>query len=138
MHERDIIFRERLVALMSDLNGGEGRDKQLRRLIGLYSEKLAREAGARNWADLKSRADAPTYDSMLQLFQKQSEAAAAKGDDTTVRVFEVLAISLIARRQYQDELLPGVDFLDRYIEECAQNARAAGGAFITPPASARH
>ena len=137
MHERDIIFRERLVALMTDLKA-RGRDKPLRRLIGLYSEKLAREAGARDWADLKTRADGPTYDSLLQLFQKQSALAAAKSDDTTVRAFEALAISLIARRQTQEDLLPGVDFLDRYIEECAQNARAAGGAFITPPASARH
>ena len=130
MHERDVIFRERLIALMAALNGGEGRDRTLRRTIGTFSDKLAKEAGARNWADLKERADGPTYDSLLQLFSKQSEQLAKQGDTAGVRALEVLAISLIARRQYQTDLLPGVDFLDRYIEECAQNARRAGAQIL--------
>jgi hypothetical protein len=130
VHERDVIFREKLIALMAALNGGEGRDRTLRRTIGTFSDKLAKEAGARNWADLKERADGPTYDSLLQLFGKQSEQLARQGDAAGVRALEVLSLSLIARRQYQADLFPGVDFLDRYIEECAQNARRAGAQIL--------
>ena len=137
MNERDQIFRERLVGLMSALNGGEGRDRSLRRMIGTYSNKLARDAGVRDWADLKQRADGPTYDSLLKVFQTQSAELAKRGDTIGVRAFEVLGISLIARRQYQADLMPGINFLDRYIEECATNARRAGAQFI-PSARSRH
>lgn len=134
MDERDQIFRERLVAVIDDLTR-RGRDRPLRRLIGLYSDRLAKEAGARDWADLKERADGPTYDSLLNLFQQQSAEAQKRNDEPAVRAFEVLALSLIARRQYQVELLPGVSLLDRYIEECATNARRVKSQFIeTPPA----
>jgi len=130
VHERDLIFREKLIALMAALNGGEGRDRTLRRTIGTFADRLAKEAGTRNWADLKERADGPTYDSLLQLFSRQSEQLAKQDDTIGVRALEVLAISLIARRQYQADLLQGVDFLDRYIEECASNARRAGAQIL--------
>ena len=55
---------------MADLTGGEGRNRELRRLIGGFAEKLAREASVRDWAELKARADGSTYDSLLKLFQR--------------------------------------------------------------------
>jgi len=136
MEERDAIFRDKLTALMADLNGGEGRDKKLRRTIGAYSDKLAQEAGAKDWGDLKERADGTTYDSLLRFFQRQTETMQKHGDHEGARALEILAVSLIARRQYAEDLLPGITFLDRYIAECARNARKFG-AQILPPAS-RH
>ena len=55
---------------------------------------------------------------MLALFQRESARLAKAGDDKGVRAFEILAISLIARRQYHAEVLPGIAFLDRYIASC--------------------
>jgi len=131
MNERDAIFREQLVTLIADLNSGSGRDRDLRRLIGAFSDKIAREAGARDWADLKLRADGPTYDSLLKLFQRESSAVAKSGDTRAGRVFEILAISMIARRQYDPDLQDGIKILDDYIAECARNARKAGVQIIT-------
>jgi hypothetical protein len=136
MEDRDIIFRDRLTTLLAELNGGEGRDKKLRRTIGMYSDKLAQEAGAKEWEDLKERADGPTYDSLLRFFQSQSEMMLKHHDTEGARALEVLAISLIARRQYAQELQAGIDFLDRFIAECARNARRRG-AHVLPPTS-RH
>jgi hypothetical protein len=126
MNERDAIFRDQLIALTSDLNSGAGRQRELRRLVGGISDKLAREASVRDWAELKARADGPTYDSLLRLFQRESAAVAKAGDTLTVRVFEILALSLIARRQYAPDLQQGIQILDAYIDECARNARKAG------------
>lgn len=123
MSERDIIFRERLIAVVSDLNGGGSKDKDLRQLVGSYAARMAREAGARDWADLKERADGATYDSALKLFQAQSEAAQKKGLTRDVRAFEVLGISLIARRQEQADLRPGITKLDEFIANCERRAR---------------
>jgi hypothetical protein len=125
MTERDAIFRERLVALMTALNGGESRDPALRRAVGAFVYRLVKEAGARDWTDLKNRADAGSYDSMLQLFQRESQAFHKKGDTKSVRAVEALGISLIARYQQQGDLLPGVRFLDNYIEDCAATVKRA-------------
>ena len=128
--ERNQIFRERLVALITDLNSGTAKDKHLRRRVGIIADRIVREAGTRDWVDLKERADGPTYDSLLNLFQQQSADLHKAGDETGVKAFEVMAISLIARRQTAPDLQQGIETLDRYIEECARNARKAGLQFI--------
>ncbi len=136
MSERDEIFRGRLIALMGDLNAGGSRDPQLRKVLGRIALKLYTDGGARNWADLKERADGPTYDSLLRLFQKQTELANKQGDATTVTAVELLGISLIARRQYQTDLEPGVAYLDQFIEEVA-NYERNGGMKLHIPAKGR-
>jgi len=138
MHERDIIFRDKLIALVSDLYAGEGRDKKLRRTIGMYSDKFAKDAGAKDWDDLKARADDPTYDSLLKYLMAQSEFMQKHNDLEGVRAFEVLAISLIARRQTTEELQVGIDTLDRYIAECARNARRKGAHVLPSVPQAKH
>lgn len=119
MNERDAIFRNRLIELMTALKDGENRDPALRRHIGGTVNRLLRDAGAVSWQDLKARADAGTYDSMLRLFQQQSEIFARAGDGKGVRALEALGLSLVARHQQQPDLVPGIGFLDRYIEDCA-------------------
>ena len=63
---------------MTALNSGEARDPAVRRVVGGYAYKLAKEAGAKSWADLKARADAATYDAMLKIFSEQSAKHAAR------------------------------------------------------------
>ena len=46
------------------------------------------------------------------------------------RAVEVLAVSLIARRQYQADLNQGVYILDKYIEGSERMARRARAQFI--------
>jgi hypothetical protein len=128
--ERNQIFRERLVALMTDLNSGTATDRQLRRRVGVIADRIVREAGTRDWSDLKDRADGPTYDSLLNLFQTQALDLQKSGDAIGVKAFEVMAISLIARRQYQADLTAGVTTLDKWIGECMVHARRAGAQFV--------
>ena len=130
MNERDQIFRERLVSLMAELNTGEAITGKQRRILGAFANRLTRDAGARDWADLKERADGPTYDSLLRLFQRESERARKDDDELMMRAMEVLAISLIARRQYQADLLPGLTILDKFIAVCEGVARRKNAQFI--------
>ena len=130
MNERDEIFRERLIALMSELNTGEEITGKLRRMLGAFANRLTKDAGARDWADLKERADGPTYDSLLRLFQRESDRAHKAGDGLMERSMEVLAISLIARRQYQADLTPGITVLDKFIGVCEGVARRKNAQFI--------
>ena len=130
MDDRDAIFRDKLIGLMTILNDGENRNPVLKKRIGAYANDLVQQAGARSWADLKERADGPTYDSLLRLFQKQTGQMARVGDEKGRRAFEVLAVSLIARRQYQADLLPGVGLLDAFIARCETLARKTGARVI--------
>jgi len=132
LSERSEIFRNRLIAVMTDLNADKGADPQLRRTVGNLALRLSRDARARTWADLKERADGPTYDSLLKLFQQYSEDASRKGDQTTVRATELLALSLIARGRHEEDMRPGVEALDKYIADCA--ATTAKGTLKMPGA----
>jgi len=135
--ERDNVFRDRLIAAMTDLNANGRQDAKLRRTLGSIALKLYRTGSALNWADLKERADGPTYDSLLRLFQRESQAATKSGDTTTVRAFELLALSLIARRQYQTDLDPGIAYLDAFIEEVAKYEQTGGVRLHIPAKGAR-
>jgi hypothetical protein len=117
--ERDEIFRERLIAVMTDLNRDGGKDPALRRTVGNLALRLAKEARARAWSDIKERADGATYDSLLKLFQDYSSDASRNGDQTTVRAVELLGISLIARGRQQEDLKPGIEALDKFIADSA-------------------
>jgi len=137
LNDRDQIFRERLLALMSELNTGEEITGKLRRMLGAFANRLSKDSGARDWADLKERADGATYDSLLRLFQRESERAQKAGDALMARSMEVLAISLIARRQYQADLMPGITILDKFIGVCEGVARRRNAQFV-PVSRLRH
>ena len=130
MNERDIVFRERLVSLVAEIKERAGNDRRIRTLLGAYASRMSKDAGARNWADLKARADESTYDSMLNMFQREGANAAKAEDIKTVSALEVLGVSLIARYQNQADLLPGVTFLDKYIAESEIMAARANAQFI--------
>ncbi len=136
MLERDKVFRQRLLALMADLNDGLRSDRKLQQMVGAFARRLYTEAGTRNWGDLKRRADQPTYDSMLSLFMKQAEQMSKAGDTLGVRAFETLALSLIAREQTQLDLVAGVDMLDDFISRCVTVAKATNTVVVdtAPPA----
>jgi hypothetical protein len=122
-NDRAEIFRNRLVAVVSDLNSGEDRNPELRRTVGMLAHKLHSDARAQSWADLKQRADGPTYDSLLKVFQAHSESATKAGDTLGVKALELLAISMIARRQGEMSLEPGIEYLDNFIADCERQAR---------------
>jgi len=132
LSERSEIFRTRLIAAMTELNADKGADPHLRRTLGNLALRLSREARARNWSDLKERADPATYDSLLKLFQDYSEDANRKGDQITVRALELLGLSLIARNRHEEDMQPGVQALDNYIADCT--ASAAKGTLHMPGA----
>ena len=116
--DRDTIFRQRLIAVISALNGGESRDGIVRSVVGGFANQLVTRFGAKNWTDLKARADGEVYDILLNSFKAESEKFNREGNERGVRGMEALALSVIARHQSQPDLMPGVNFLDRYIDEC--------------------
>jgi hypothetical protein len=120
--DRDAIFRERLIAVIGALNGGESRDATVRHVVGGFGHQLVTRFGAKNWGDLKLRADGEVYDILLNSFKAESEKFSREGNSMGVRGMEALALSVVARHQSQPDLMPGIRFLDQYIEECVELA----------------
>ena len=71
------------------------------------------------------------YDILLNSFKAESEKFNREGNEMGVRGMEALALSVIARHQSQPDLMPGVNFLDRYIEECVGLATPPNKAVTT-------
>lgn len=117
MMERDYVFRDRLMTLVEQLRNDPDIQKVYRR-VARASYQMVKEADARDWEDLKERADGHTYDSMLQLFDQHKQSAAANDDTPMQRAMDVLALSLVARRQDQPDLQPGIDYLNKIIAMC--------------------
>jgi hypothetical protein len=122
-NERAEVFRNRLISVVSDLNSGEDRNPELRRVVGSLAYKVHSDARALSWTDLKQRADGATYDSLLKVFQHQSESASKAGDNLAVKALELLAISMIARRSAEMSLEPGVDYIDNFLADCERQVR---------------
>ena len=137
MEHADKVFRQRLIGLMTALNSGESRDPALRRVVGSYAYKLIKQAGVKSWAEVKANADGASYNSMLKLFTEQGAAFHESGDKAGVRGIEALALSLAARHQKQNDLVPGVGFLDRFIEGCASLVKPTAKVVVSNPTPPR-
>ncbi len=120
--ERQKVFRGRFVAVMNGLKTLRTNPK-LRAFIGTAGNALVTETGAQGWSDLKARADGQTYDKVLDALRNNAADMARKKEAHGVRAFEVLAVSMISRRQSDEDLIEGVKLLDSYIDDCVTTAR---------------
>ncbi len=121
------MFRQRLVAVMKTLHGGGASDPQVRRVIAVFAVQLVQQIGVRSWGELKAKASGTEFNQMLKIFSDESAKFQKADDEKGVLALEALALSLVAREQTQQrDLVPGVGFLDGYIEECLAMVRPAG------------
>ena len=136
LSEQDQVFRTKLIAMLTELNRGESSNAELRKRVGAYGRRLFTDAGTRTWVELKTNIKGAPYDSLLKLIQTQGATAQQSGDANAARAWEILGLSVISRTRKQADILPGIGFLDRYIEECCGYAKKAGVMVITPKAKA--
>lgn len=118
MDYREQVFREKLIEIVSFLNDDKS-DNALRGRVGTFADDLMRQSKVESWTDYKAALNDPTYYAVLKLFEAESEKAAARKDIATMRALEILGTSLIARTQDQPGLLPGIDYVDNYIQRYA-------------------
>ena len=122
----ELVFRQRLIAVMKALNAGDARDPTVQRVIASFGAQLLQQLAVRSWGELKTSASGEQFNQMLQIFRDESAKFAASGDRKAVLGVEALALSLVARDQTgQRDLTPGIRFLDDYIEDCVALVRAS-------------
>lgn len=105
-------FKERFVAVLQDLRSNGGKDPEAMFLIGSLAARLLDRAKQPSWATYKANLAPQVYARLLSDFQKQGNAFHKEGKAKHAYAIQVLAISLIARTQNDDEVRAGDSLLD--------------------------
>ncbi|HEV7718643.1 MAG TPA: hypothetical protein VGO70_06680 [Arsenicitalea sp.] len=109
-------FKQRLIAVLSDLQANGRNDAELLWILGGLGSRLVQEAKRATWLDVKMSLTTEAYQSLLSTFQAQANALAAEKKAKAAYAVEILAISLIARTQKTPEITAGDALLDEFIE----------------------
>jgi hypothetical protein len=128
MASKEEDFKERFVAVLHDLRSNGGKDPEAMFLIGSLAARLVDRAKQPGWAAYKANMGRVAYDKLLGDFQKQGNDFHKEGKAKHAYAVQVLAISLIARTQNDDDVRAGDSLLDEimgFLIAAYRKARAA-------------
>src|SRR5690606_18014844 len=110
-------LKQRLAAVLRDLQREGGKDPEAVWLIGSLAAELADKARAKSWPALKESMTQDMYDGLLRDFQTTGNALYQAGDSRRAYAIQALGISLVCRTQRHDPVLrDGEALLDSMIE----------------------
>lgn len=108
-------FKQRFVAVLQDLRTNGGKDPEAMFLIGSLAARLIDRAKQPSWAAYKANMAPHVYAKLLSDFQKQGNDFHKEGKAKHTYAIQVLAVSLIARTQNDDEMRAGDSMLDEML-----------------------
>ena len=108
-------FKERFVAVLSDLRTNGGKDPEAMFLIGSLAARLLDRAKQPSWSAYKANMAPPVYARLLSDFEKQGNDFHREGRAKHAYAIQVLAISLIARTQKDADVRAGEGLLDEML-----------------------
>jgi hypothetical protein len=109
-------FKERFVALMQDLREHATKDREATWLIGSLATRLIDLYKLRSWGQFKTALTPPAYAKLLSDFEKEGNGFHKQGNAKAAYAVQVLAISLIARTQNDEQVRAGDGLLDEMIQ----------------------
>lgn len=113
-------FKNRLLAVLEDLQQGGSRDAEAMWLLGSLASDLADDLGSPDWSSAKARLDRQVYDTLLLTLQDQGNEHHREGRVRHAYAIQVLALSLISVTQNSDpHVASGEALLDEIIDRAA-------------------
>ena len=109
-------FKQRFAAVLLDLQQNGRNDKEAMWLIGSLACEIAEKSGKKTWVDFKHTMSQQTYAKLLSDFEKEGNRQHREGDPKKAYAIQVLAISLIALTQNDEQMRAGDSLLDQLIE----------------------
>ena len=110
-------FKNRLLAVLKDLQQSGSRDADAMWLLGSLASDLADDLESRDWSSAKARLDRQTYDTLLLALQDQGNEHHREGRIKHAYAIQVLALSLIAVTQNDDpHVASGEELLDEIVD----------------------
>lgn len=125
-------FRERFVAMMQDLHANGGKDQEAMFLIGSLASRLMDRTSAKSWTTFKSTLGSYDRSALITDFEKQGNKFHKDGKSKHAYAVQVLAMSVIAPSQADEDVLTGNKILDSVINRLVAAFRKAEAATPKP------
>lgn len=125
MSTKEQDFKERLVAVMRDLQDNGSKDPEAIWLIGNLATRLIDLYKLKRWSEFKGRLTAAAYDQLLKDFEQQGNDYHKQGSAKAAYAIQLLAISVICRTQRDPDVKQGEKLLDHMIERTVVAYRKA-------------
>lgn len=128
MSTKEQDFKDRLVAVMSDLKDNIRDDAEAMWLIGSLAARLVDLYKVRSWGQFKAKLTPQAYNQLLKDFEEQGNGYHKEGKAKAAYAIQLLAISTVARTQSDAEVKQGEQLLDGIINGMVTNYRKAKAA----------
>jgi hypothetical protein len=120
-------FKQRFIAVLSDLQQQGSQDGEAMALIGTLGAEIASKLNQPTWTAAKAALDSAGYAELLSAFQKQGNALHQGGETKKAYAIQALTVSLLAASQRQDaQVLAGERLLDSLIDRSVALVFQAG------------
>ena len=114
---RDAEFKQRFVAVLSDIQKSGQEDGEALGLIGHLASDLAKSLQRPNWSSAKAVITPQTYNDLLKVFEQRGNEYHQAGKAKHTYAIQALAMSLIAGTMRKDQqMAEGEKFLDALID----------------------
>jgi hypothetical protein len=98
-------LKQRLAAVLRDLQSDGNKDPESIWQIGNLGASLIDKAKAKSWPELKNSLNAADYDKLLSDFQEQGNKLFQAGDTRRAYACQAMGISLVCRTQRTDPVM---------------------------------
>lgn len=110
-------LKQRLGAVLEDLQSGAGGDPEAMWLIGSLTSEITGKVKARSWVEFKETMSPATYDKLLRDFQDVGNRLYQDGVVKRAYAMQALGLSLVCSTQRQDPAIAdGERLLDAVID----------------------
>lgn len=125
MSTKEDDFKERFVALMQDLRENATKDAEATWLIGSLAARLIDLYKLKTWSQFKAALTPPAFNKLLKDFETEGNGFHRQGKKKAAYAVQVLAVSLIARTQTDEQVRAGDGLLDEMIQTMVAVYRGA-------------
>jgi hypothetical protein len=125
MSTKEQDFKERLVAVMRDLQDNGSKDPETIWLIGTLATGLIDLYKLKGWSEFKAQLTAAAYDQLLKDFEQQGNDYHRQGSTKAAYAIQLLAVSVVCRTQRDPEVRQGEKLLDHLIDRTVVAYRKA-------------
>ena len=112
---KTIAFLEGLALVLTDLQKASARDPEAVMLIGSLADRIAKNAGEKDWNTVKLGLSETDHQYMVSTFARQIDETRAEGKTKVAYALQALATSLVGSRMDDERVTSGVAILDEAI-----------------------
>lgn len=108
-------FKVRFAAVLKDLMENGQKDPEALWLMGSLASRIIDDVKMDDWPKFKTALTKEGYDALLKAFEKQGKERYANGNKKAAYAVQAIAISVIASKMTDPDIVSGNDLMDEFI-----------------------